>query len=232
MSSRLTNILFLSLLLTVFTSLVGAETPFDVRLHIELSGMKQAREPFVLNRNLILSYKADHPIRFVGAAFEHEDYKKVHTFVTNEYDVFILAYPLSTERTTIRYRIVVDGLWMTDPNNPSYFLDEHAIRISEFTVPEIPEEPITGPKITDSGEVTFYFKGREDASVFLTGNFNNWDPFMYEMDEINKGFYSITLPLSPGEYYYSFIVGARILLDPFNYDRGTVQGTITSYFAY
>jgi hypothetical protein len=194
--------------------------------------MEQAKPPFVLNRNLILSYKAPHPVRYVGAAFAHEDYKTLHTFVKNDFDVFILTYPLSPERERIKYRMVVDGLCMTDPNNSNFITDERNISISVFNAPTLPQQPITGPEVGPPGRVTFYFRGRENSTVYVTGSFNNWDPFMYEMKEVREGLYKTTLTLSPGTHYYYFLVNGQKLLDPFNYTKGLAQGTITSRFSY
>jgi hypothetical protein len=232
MHKNIVRIIFAVIALLSISIPLSAETPFDVRLHLEITGMEQPKPPFVLNRNLILSYKADHPVRFVGAAFAHEDYKTLHTFEKNDFDVYILAYPLSSERKQVKYRMVVDGLWMIDPHNSNVIVDGRNISISVFDVPELPKKPITGPEVAPPGHVTFYFRGRENATAYLTGSFNNWDPFMYEMREVRAGLYTLTIKLNPGTHYYYFLINGQKLLDPFNPTRGLIQGSLTSRFSF
>ncbi len=202
----------------------------DISTHIKIKGMKQAQPPQIYHDKLILSYDSDHFVRFVGAAFEHEDYNKIHTFRKNEYDVYFLVMPLHENRTTYFYRLIVDGLWMPDPANSRTIRDENGIIVSVFTVSRLPDRPITGPKIGENGRVTFYFKGPENRVVYLTGSFNNWEPFMYRLRETKPGLYSITITLREGDHFYYFISNGRKMLDPFNTERGTDdEGILVSY---
>lgn len=212
---------------------IPAKETHDVGLHLKITGMKQAEPPHLYNQKLVLSYEADHFVRFVGAAFAHEDFKDIHTFVRNDYGVFVLALPVTGERKEVVYRLIVDGLWQPDPRNPLTTVDERGVRLSVYTVGELPSKPITGPEVETGGRVTFYFRGPENRAVYITGSFNNWDPFMYRMEEIQEGLYSITLRLTPGEYFYYYISNGRIMLDPFNTRRGSdSEGVIVSYFQF
>jgi hypothetical protein len=221
------------LLIYCFLALVPiqAKETHDVGLHLKITGMKQAEPPHLYNQKLILSYEADHFVRFVGAAFAHEDFKEIHTFVRNDYDVFVLALPVTGERKEVVYRLIVDGLWQPDPRNPLTTADKRGVRLSVYHVPELPSKPITGPEVGAEGRVTFYFKGPEKRAVYITGSFNNWDPFMHRLEEQQEGLYSITLRLTPGEYFYHFISNGRTMLDPFNTRRGAdSEGVVVSYF--
>ena len=212
---------------------IPAKETHDVGLHLKITGMKQAEPPHLYNQKLILSYEADYFVRFVGAAFAHEDFKNIHPFVRNDYGVFVLALPVTGERDEVIYRLIVDGLWQPDPRNPLITVDERGVRLSVYSVPELPSKPITGPEVEEGNRVTFYFKGPENRAVYIAGSFNNWDPFMYRLDEKRDGLYSITLRLNPGEYFYHFISNGRVLLDPFNTRRGSdSEGVIVSYFRF
>ncbi|MEL5720149.1 MAG: glycogen-binding domain-containing protein [Treponemataceae bacterium] len=62
----------------------------------------------------------------------------------------------------------------------------------------------------------FYFQGETNEYVYLAGTFNNWDPFMYEMQELRPGEYFLTIPLLPGKWEYAFFVGTTQFKDPTN----------------
>jgi hypothetical protein len=207
-----------------------ANEEFNIKHHLKVTGMEQAEAPHVFERQLILSYEADHPVRYVAAAFGHENYNTLHTFTRNKHDVYVLTYPIPEDKHKLVYRIVVDGLWRTDPRNPHTTVDEHSIRVSVFDIPELPQAPITGPERVDGKLVRFYYKGEAHNRVYLTGSFNNWDPFLHLMQEQKPGFYTITIQLPPGEHFYYFISNGKKQLDPYNSSLGSdVDGMVVSY---
>ncbi|MEW5818057.1 MAG: glycogen-binding domain-containing protein [Spirochaetota bacterium] len=210
----------LLLLLLTFT-LPAAETS-NIDLHVLIMGMQAAVPPFIFENNVIITYKAKHPVRFAGAAFAHENFRILHDFVKNGYGVFILIYPIPDKTETLRYRLAVDGLWMEDPVNPLAITDATGIIISQISIPkEISErrERIS-PKILGNGYVRFLFKAEEGKTIFLTGDFNNWDPFLYQLEEQQPGLYSLTLKMPPGKHAYHFIYNGKTFLDPLNPSLG------------
>ncbi len=96
----------------------GAFAATPEALDIAIKRIDASQPPHLVDDVLLLSYRPDRPTRFVGARFAHESWKVLHTFAVNERGVFVLEYPWPVDATEIRYRIVVDGLWMTDPANP------------------------------------------------------------------------------------------------------------------
>ncbi len=210
-----------------------AYEPPDLNIHLEIRQMKEAKAPYFFGNNCIISYKEDHPIRSVGAAFEHEQYSQIHTFVKNEFDTFILIYPIETNSTIeeLRYRIVVDGLWLADPHNPYTITDKNDIRISRIEVPDRLSRITSAPLVETNGRVKFIYKGPKNRNVYLVGDFNNWDPFMHKMRETNTGFYELSLHLLPGAHYYYFLSNGLKVLDPLNSDQGLdYEGDEASYF--
>lgn len=187
--------------------------------------------------------------RFTGIAFEHEQYKTIWPFdriikrdengepIKNlqgkpiESTLFYIAkIPPSTE--SIRYRMVVDGLWTTDPLNPNTEYDY----INSMLVSSLKVKPyeVFETKIDKNDSVLFTCSTEPGKKVFLAGTFNKWDPFMYEMNEIKEGSYELHLPLPPGTWYYAFFVGSEQIPDTINKDRvytkeGRIASVITIY---
>ena len=195
--------------------------------------MEEAKAPYFVGNNCIITYKSDHPIRYVGAAFQHDQFSKIHPFIKNKKDTFILIFPIETNSTIeeLRYRLVVDGLWMADPNNPNAVLDENGIKISSIQVPDRLSIITSAPFIDPDGRVRFIYRAPRGRNVYLVGDFNNWDPFMHKMREVRPGYYQCRLRLLPGDHFYYFVSNGLKLLDPLNASQGLdYEGEEVSYF--
>ena len=216
--------------------LAGAAGPLfganPLSLDIAVKTLTAAQPPRMVGDELILSYKPAHPVRFVGVRFGHESWKILHTYARNEHEVFVLDYPVPEGVREIRYRIVVDGLWMADPANPRVDADQTGEEFSVFTLEREPERPILNPRQERGGALTFTFRGAPGRHVSLLGDFNNWDPFMDYMAEKSPGLYTVTLRIPPGPHWYVFFTEGRRVLDMFNADSAVdPDGTAVSYFS-
>jgi hypothetical protein len=208
-----------------------AATPLT--LDLALNGLKAAQPPHLVEDVLVLSYEPDRApdVRFVGARFETEGYAVLHPFSRNQYGVYVLDYDVPENTRVIRYRLVVDGLCMSDPTNPESEPDDQGNLISFFMIEKEPSRPILNPRQEADGSVTFVFHGPSGRRVTIHGDFNNWDPFVNELTETEPGVYRITLHLLPGGHWYRFFSDGRELLDQYNSDTARdPDGQPVSYF--
>lgn len=180
----------------------------SVDLHLLITGTKTTRAPFEFEQKVIFSYKDDQTKRFVGIAFDYDQFKDIHPFFRNENGVYMFILPydeIPAEVTSFNYRLIADGLWLPDPSNPDTFRATSGIYLSHMSLrnkmaiqsyPQINENEKT---------VTFYYYAPASNYVFLAGTFNNWDPFMLSMKENAAGTYSLTIRLPAGTHYYYFL---------------------------
>jgi len=224
------------LLITLFASPIREISAFEIddfTIYMEVRQMKTSRPPYFLGKNLVLSFSTDHGVRFAGAAFAHENFSRIHSFIKNENNVFILIYPLPENKglDELKYRIVVDSLWMADPENKKIVRDANGMKLSYMPIPERFRQISTSPFILPDGRIKFIYKGPENRNVYLAGDFNNWDPFMYKLHETEKGVYEIDLRLTPGDHYYYYLSNGLRILDPMNPNRGVdFEGNQVSRF--
>ena len=176
----------------------------------------RAETPRVLDTHVLLTYETPVPRRYVGARFDDEQYSILHLYVRNEHGVFILLRPIPEQTATLRYRIVIDGLWREDPFNPLSAVDEQGIKFSILEFPPKPQQKIAAPTVEPTGRVTLSFAGAPGKAITVAGSFNNWDPFTHRLREREPGVYETTLRLLPGRYYYVFVVDGQKNIDPFN----------------
>jgi hypothetical protein len=190
----------------------------------------------VIYDNLVI-FTAASDLRKVGVAFAHEGFSNIYWFrqllipqdwknpVTLPGEKFpspykdsgiqFFVYQLPDYLRELEYRIVVNGLWTTDPSNPQTRRDPASgLAMSILNLPPRPANyhPLNG---LPEG-LSFSFKGPPGETVTVAGNFNGWDPFMYELREAPAGHYSLTIPLPPGTYQYVFFHRGQRYVDPYN----------------
>ncbi len=206
----------------------------DYALSKIIDDIEQPCAPYVRDGYLI--FTADKSARFVGIAFDYENFRIIHPFKRlSHYETddgkpvdsvlfYITAYPKNLEK--VSYKLVIDGLWTTDPLNKERYFDKSTN--SMLSIIEVEKlAPVTEKQ--DNGYVRFVYYGESGQKIRLGGTFNNWDSYMYELAEVSPGIYEIDLPLPPGTYYYNFYNGINALIDVKNSDRVyTVDGRVAS----
>lgn len=185
-------------------------------MEVRIQGIDRAAPPQYLDRQVLLSYQSGKPVRLVGARFAHEDYGVFHIYVRNTNNVFLLLLDVPAGVEELRYRLVVDGLWINDPFNPRHEEDAFGRVFSLFDLQDRPAPEPVSPEIHREGSVTFFFHTLPDRAVSVAGDFNNWDPFWDRMREIRPGEYRLTVRMPPGQHFYYYIVNGRRVLDPIN----------------
>ncbi len=216
------NIVLLTILLS-FLALSGLSglTNESVSIHMHITNTEQGQSPVFIGRKILFSYSAPSKKRFirrVGISFGFEDYRVVYPFFKNEKNVFIYVADVPAGIASIDYRIIVDGLWIADPNSPQTVVSNDGFPISRVEIPAYLKYSTETPVIKQGRTVQFIYSGDSGKSVFLAGNFNNWDPFMLRMKEDPRepGLYSLSIKIPSGNQYYTFIADGKEIIDPNN----------------
>lgn len=62
--------------------------------------------------------------------------------------------------------------------------------------------------------VPFVCLNAEAKSVFVVGDFNDWDPLAHPMKRQHDGAWRLEVPLGHGHHHYLFLVDGKPTLDP------------------
>jgi hypothetical protein len=218
-----------------YSHAVDIESVDSYELHDRLLSFSGPGAPEIVDDMII--FTASSSLRRVGIAFADEGFAKVHWFRQllavrdpaeiprtekkpspyQDSGIIFHIYQIPEEATEIEYRLIVNGLWTTDPANPHTRRDASGLSRSVISLP--PKEMIHNPLKGPPGSLSFAFKGPPGETVTVAGSFNGWDPFMYELREGSAGNYSINIPLPPGKYQYVFFHRGQRYLDPYNHSR-------------
>jgi len=108
--------------------------------------------------------------------------------------------PYVLAKGNYEYKFIVDGEWMTDPEN-SLKIYHPETENSFYTV---------------HANHTFVLEGHMDAKeVIVTGNFTGWSESNNRMIREN-GSWKFPIRLKPGKYHYKFLVDDTWIVDPSN----------------
>ncbi|GMO38192.1 MAG: hypothetical protein Ta2F_14340 [Termitinemataceae bacterium] len=213
-----------------------------------LLSIKKAGAPVVFDDAVVFTSVSNY--RRVGVAFAHENFSVIYPFqklmvpinetatfdeksrippeMLRDSGILFFAYETPRDITKLEYRLVLDGLWTCDPLNPKRRLDtETGLQLS---IAPVPKTAKTNPTIAKgSHSLDFTYKAESGETITVAGDFNGWDPFMYELHETQRGIYSLNLPLPAGTWKYIFYHNGNRVLDPNNNDKVyTYDGTVAN----
>ncbi len=115
-----------------------------------------------------------------------------------------------------KYKLIVDDIWVNDPYNTNYTLDESGQKVSFFELKEdfIPHAKY--PLWTEKDFYLFRYENIKAKSVYLAGDFNNWNPYSLPLEDKGNGEFFIKIRLSPGVHAYCFVIDGEWKADPDN----------------
>jgi len=109
--------------------------------------------------------------------------------------------PIYFSDGTYAYKFVVDGQWITDPENKDLRTDADGNLNSFFS---------------KGDSYLFKLSGYTSANkVVLSGSFNNWSTNELPMQKTSTG-WQLSYTLAPGTYEYKFVVDGKWITDPAN----------------
>jgi Glycogen recognition site of AMP-activated protein kinase len=80
-------------------------------------------------------------------------------------------------------------------------------------VPTVAAPPSASPSAEQM--MKFVFVNPSASSVAIVGDFNDWEEGGAPLRRMEKGVWTITIPLAPGRYHYTFVVdGTKWVADP------------------
>ncbi|MDR2864705.1 MAG: isoamylase [Spirochaetaceae bacterium] len=244
---------FLILLLTSSIGILGALDLRSPHFIEYLLSLKEPGEPAIFEDAVV--FTAPSHYKRVGVSFAHENFSTVHWFQkllipidnTAHFDpakkippemlkdsgILFYAYTVGENMQDTRelgYRLIIDGLWLSDPLNPRTRFD--FTTGAELSITKAPVPQGNGWAGGEArGELVLSYKAQQGESITVAGDFNGWDPFMYRLQETSPGIYHLNLPLPSGVWHYTLFFRGQRVLDPSNSKRvyshdGTAVNTI------
>jgi 1,4-alpha-glucan branching enzyme len=189
-----------------------------------------AGPPEVTSEGILFTYKPVKRMpRYIMVSGEFDNWQTLHMMTKNDQGVFAYLYDEIQEHTDTgkrgiiidrgqySYRYLVDGVWITDPLNMKKIYDQYGTELSYFTVKKPVIKRQANPIHIGGTRYVFYFENTRVQSVYLVGDFNNWNPYSHPMKSprhSRSGIWEIEIDLPEGQYSYRFIVDGKHRVDP------------------
>lgn len=127
------------------------------------------------------------------------NWRENELYMTKTDNGWVLPYTLGSGN--YEYRYLVDGKWITDPENPA-LVTGRAKQSNAYLIIGVNH--------------SFRLKGFSNAkNVFIAGDFNNWSPNTYALKKEGNE-WILGVHLAPGKHTYKFIVDGEWIKDPAN----------------
>ncbi len=188
----------------------------DTRYSLQQSG--------VMNSGVLFTYKNYHA-RQVYFTSNLDQFKK-HPMIRNENGVwyFLLKsneYMANKPGNEIRYKFVVDGLYIHDTTHDSYVDDNAGGLISLYYLTQEMMEAQEGvmqlqSETQQNRRVLFRVYAPTAGYVTLVSSFNNWDSELGVMHKSENGYFEFEISLPAGEYTYLYRIDGQAMIDPEN----------------
>ncbi|MGP1491240.1 MAG: glycogen-binding domain-containing protein [Treponema sp.] len=209
-------------LLCILITAHTAEQEIDPYTYGDLvETIARADAPLITGKYII--FTAAGSARHAGIAFEHENFQSIHAFqrlyrsdeaADSKRSILFYIMQIPEEMRELRYRLVINGLWSTDPLNPEEIFDYSAGM--SLSILKIPYQKEYKTAVENNGRTRFVYQGESGKRIYLAGTFNNWDPFMYTLEEVMPGRYELYLPLPNGVWYYAYFKDGKQIPDTTN----------------
>ena len=121
----------------------------------------------------------------------------------------------------VKYKYLVDGIWIADPLNPDRIDDRMGSYLSLVEPPAKPEGKHVSWRHAGRDGIEFRLYRPGARFVSIVGDFNNWNPEDDLLEKGPDGVWRLRKRLLPGLYRYSFIIDGEWHPDIYNPRSGS-----------
>ncbi len=169
----------------------------------------------VLYRNGILFTYLGKKNERVYLSGDFNDWQKKIKLTSNNVGIYYVLLKENLAKGSYRYRFLVNGYWINDPEQTKITISPNGQRVSTFEITEDLLFSIKSPvKVTDQ-VYRFYLPDKNYQKVHWLSRENHWD---FQADPmVKKGdYWIIDKNLFQEKTFYIFWADGEYVLDPFN----------------
>jgi hypothetical protein len=171
----------------------------------------------VIEEGFLLTYR-NRRAREVRAAGDFSHWKPMR-MDRSEHGVWYCFITDTEDR--VRYKFMVDGIWVRDPKNPAQDDDGSGSTMSVIDPSPAGEGTRLTCRFLEKNLVEFRIFQPGARLVSLVGDFNNWNPEHDMLGKEKSGIWRLKKRLTRGTYRYKYIVDGRWTADLYNENSAT-----------
>ena len=193
-----------------FYTLSKATAPVTVTVTHSKPGMPQ------ILKGTLITYKNRNAHRvYIAGDFS---YWKKHLMERSNNGVWFYIIPQTDDERIVRYKFLVDGVWINDPSNNDVIDDNAGSYFSIVRQDKLPDGKQVTYTILDENLrlVEFRFYAPKASIVALAGDFNNWNPESDLMSKDSNGIWRLQKRLPKGAFRYNYVIDGNWQIDLYN----------------
>ncbi len=181
----------------------------------KLIHLQESSAPVIYKNGILFTYKGNaHQVHLSGSFL---DWKSLIPMNKSYFGIWYYFHKQSIDQGRYLYKYKVDNFWILDPMNPEIARDDYDQSLSLLIIDKklviYEKSPVINTK---TKECLFWLENKYATSIYIYGDFNNWNPFQYKLTR-DGDFWTITLRFESGRYGYRFIIDFdKEILDPNN----------------
>jgi len=198
--------------------LKNAGPPQEIKM-IRINNL--ARKKPLVTKGILFTYKNRGALR-VSISGNFSQWKSV-PMNRNKNGVWFFYLDEFRDHSKIKYKFVVNEIWLTDPENPNRE-DDGAGSYVSLADPSFTDEGKTVTyRIINKNRVEFRIYKPDARFISVVGDFNFWNTENDLLEKGNDGIWRLQKRIPPGKYRYKFIIDGRWLPDTYNKNSASDQ---------
>ncbi len=175
--------------------------------------------PLILDDKIIFFYRGSGKEKKVVIAGDFTEWKPLLLMEKKTTNMWQYIWDERLEKGNYKYRLLVDDVWINDPQNTNFIVDSYGEKISFFELEEDLIPNTKNPVWIKKDIYEFRYHDTKAKNVYLVGNFNNWNPYKTQLQFKGAGEFSVRLRLKEGLYVYCFVVDDKWIPDSRNLNQ-------------
>jgi len=167
----------------------------------------------ILLKGILFSYKN----RTAGSVKIAGDFSRWKDIRMEKGQYGVWHYFLSDcDKKKIRYKLMVDSIWINDPQNMDNEDDGYGSYVSVVYPVMKSREHMVSYKFVTKNTVQFRIYQPDAHLIAIVGDFNNWNPENDLLTKNENGLWSLIKKLPNGIYKYNYIIDGKWSVDLYN----------------
>jgi Carbohydrate-binding module 48 (Isoamylase N-terminal domain) len=198
-------------IIIILSSIIFSINLFSYEKYVDFNLIKKAGEPRFVRNGVLFTL----PLEKNNNAFLRTDldgWRHDFHYRKSIYDILYVFVPYKPETKEIRYKININGYWVTDAKSK---VSEDDVG-NELSLIEINEanycyekNPVIEKNRGNIKKVLFRYYNPKASEVNLVLSVDNWNEYSHPMTKRDDGFWEITKNYTAGKYLYYFFVDGR-----------------------
>jgi hypothetical protein len=184
--------------------------------YVDFDLLKKEGPPRFIENGILFTLRGEEgAIAFLRTNIDN--WQKDHYYSLSLYNILYVFVPYPENIKTIKYKINLNGHWMSDPNNNDFSSDDIGIDLSSLSIPKqemyYDQMPIIEKSKNLTKKTTFRYYNPNAKEVNFVYSVDNWSHYSHTMKYDNNGYWTITKYFTQGTYLYYFLVDGDKMID-------------------